>query len=158
IELASNITLYIDAGAVIRFVANREEYPLIETRYEGTGMRAPAAMIGGKNLENVAITGRGTLMADNAEWRKLVADPSYRTALNEALALIERNQPVPAERMRVAEMAMRTDFIRTVESKNILIEGIHIVGSPMWVIHPLYCENVVIRNVVVETFPGANTD
>ncbi|HTS27797.1 MAG TPA: glycosyl hydrolase family 28 protein [Bryobacteraceae bacterium] len=28
----------------------------------------------------------------------------------------------------------------------------------MWVLHILYCENVVIRNVVVESFPGANTD
>jgi hypothetical protein len=55
-------------------------------------------------------------------------------------------------------MSLRTDFIRTVESKNVLIDGIHIKGSPMWVLHPLYCENVVIRNVVVETFPGANTD
>jgi len=53
---------------------------------------------------------------------------------------------------------LRTDFIRPVESKNVRIEGIHIVGSPMWTIHPLYCENVTIRDVVVETFPGANTD
>ena len=28
----------------------------------------------------------------------------------------------------------------------------------MWVLHILYCENVVIRNVIVESFPGANTD
>jgi polygalacturonase len=44
------------------------------------------------------------------------------------------------------------------DSKNILIEGIHIVGSSFWVIHLLYCENVVVRNVLVETYPGANTD
>jgi polygalacturonase len=44
------------------------------------------------------------------------------------------------------------------DGKNILIEGIHIVGSSMWVIHLLYCDNVVVRNVNIETFPGANTD
>ena len=59
---------------------------------------------------------------------------------------------------REAEMGLRPDFIRPVESKNILIEGIHILSSPMWVLHILYCENVVIRNVIVESFPGANTD
>ena len=41
---------------------------------------------------------------------------------------------------------------------HIHIKGIHIKGGPMWVLHPLYCENVVIRNVVVESYPGANTD
>src|SRR5580693_5355613 len=125
IELVSNLTFHVDSGAVIRFVANRDEYPMVQGRFEGTEMRTPAAMIGGRNLENVTITGRGTLVADNAEWR---------------------------------QMAMRPDFIRPVESKNILIEGIHILSSPMWVLHILYCENVVIHNVIVESFPGANTD
>jgi polygalacturonase len=40
----------------------------------------------------------------------------------------------------------------------VLIEGIHIVGSPMWTIHILYSKNVVIRGVTVETYPGGNTD
>ena len=158
IELVSNLTFYVDSGAVIRFAANREEYPMVQGRFEGTEMRTPAAMIGGRNLENVTITGRGTLVADNAEWRQLVAGPAYRPALNEVLALIERKQPVPDDKRQASEMALRPDFIRPVESKNVLIEGIRILSSPMWVLHILYCENVVIRNVIVESFPGANTD
>jgi len=159
IVLASNITFFIDAGANIRFLSDRSLYPMVASRFEGTETRAPAAMIGGHNLENIAITGRGTLTADNAEWRKLAgSDPSWRAAWVNLLGLIEKKQPVPDDLRRTAEMSLRTDFIRTVESKNVLIEGIHIKGSPMWVLHPLYCENVVIRNVVIETFPGANTD
>ena len=159
IELISNLTLVIDAGANIRFLADRSLYPMVASRFEGTETRAPAAMIGGHNLENIAITGRGTLTADNAEWLKLTrSDPSWRTAWTNLLGLIEQKQPVPDDLKRTAEMSLRADFIRPVESKNILIEGIHIKGGPMWVLHPLYCENVVIRNVVVESFPGANTD
>jgi polygalacturonase len=159
IELTSNITLHIDAGAAIRFLADRSLYPMVPSRFEGTETRAPEAMIGAHNVENIAITGRGTLVADNAEWRKLMgSDPSWRQAWTNLLGLIEKKQPVPDDLRKTAEMSLRTDFIRPVESKNVLIEGIHIKGSPMWVLHPLYCENVVIRNVVVETFPGANTD
>ena len=158
IELVSNLTFYLDSGAVIRFAANRDEYPLVESRFEGTEMRAPAAMLGGRNLENVTITGRGTLQADNSEWRTLMMQPAHRTALTQVLDLMEHKQPVPDAAMRDAEMGLRPDFIRPVESKNILIEGIHILSSPMWVLHILYCENVVIRNVIVESFPGANTD
>src|SRR5580704_6537570 len=116
IELVSNLTFFVDSGAVIRFAANREEYPMVQGRFEGTEMRTPAAMIGGSHLENVTITGRGTLVADNAEWRQLVAGPAYRTALNEVLALLERKQPVPEDKRSAAEMALRPDFIRPVES------------------------------------------
>src|SRR5580704_15663224 len=35
IELVSNLTLHIDAGAVIKFAANREEYPMVKSRFEG---------------------------------------------------------------------------------------------------------------------------
>ena len=158
IDLVSNLTFFLDSGAVIRFAANRDEYPLVQSRFEGTEMRAPAAMLGGRNLENVAITGRGTLQADNAEWRNLMMQPSHRTALTQVLDLMEHKQPAPEATLHEAELGLRPDFIRPVESKNILIEGIHILSSPMWVLHILYCENVVIRNVIVESFPGANTD
>jgi polygalacturonase len=158
IELVSNLTLDIDAGAVIHFAANREEYPMVASRFEGVETQAPAAMIGGHHLENVAITGRGTIMASNAEWRTLMGAPEYRAAWTDLLGKLERHEPVAAEQRQKAALSLRTDFIRPVESKNILIEGIHIMGGPMWVLHLLYCENVVIRNVVVESYPGANTD
>jgi polygalacturonase len=158
IEMVSNMTLYLDSGAVLRFAANRQEYPMVQSRFEGVETQAPAAMIGGHHLENITITGRGTIVADNAEWRKLMGEPAYRTAWNDLLGKLERKEPVMEEQRRDAAMSLRADFIRPVESRNVLIEGIHIMGGPMWVLHILYCQNVVIRNVVVESFPGANTD
>ena len=158
IEMVSNMTLNLDSGAIIRFVANRQEYPMVKSRFEGVETMAPAAMIGGHNLENIAITGRGTLIADNAEWRKLMSDEAPRAAWTDMLAKFERKETVSDEQRKNAALSLRADFIRPVESKNVLIEGVHILGGPMWVLHILYCENVVIRNVIVESFPGANTD
>ncbi len=159
IQLVSNLRLELDAGAVIRFVADRDAYPLVKSRYEGVETMAPAAMIGGENLENVTIAGRGTLVASNPDWRKLVGqDPQWRTAWGKVLELIQHKDPVGEELRRTAEKFLRTDFIRPVESKNVLIEGLHIMGSPMWTLHILYSENVVIHNVMIETYPGANTD
>ena len=71
---------------------------------------------------------------------------------------LEKREVVPEADYRKAAPSLRPSFIRPMDSKNILIEGIHIVGSSMWAIHLLYCENVVVRNVMVETYPGANPD
>ncbi len=44
------------------------------------------------------------------------------------------------------------------DSTNVLIEGVHFVGSSMWTVHLLYTDNAVVRNVMIETYPGVHTD
>ena len=39
-----------------------------------------------------------------------------------------------------------------------LIEGLRFIGSPMWTIHLLYSDNVTVRDVIIETYPGVHTD
>ena len=161
IELVSNLVFEIDAGAVLRFEASRDGLSYTKGRFEGTECLTPVPLIGGHDLENVTIRGRGTITTDNAQWLNLVRQPDGAAARNvwmNILKTLDLKQPVPPEDFQKAAPSMRPSFIRTMESKNILIEGIHIVGSSMWVIHILYSQQVVIRDVTIETFPGANTD
>jgi polygalacturonase len=159
IELASNITLNIDAGATLRFHTDLSEYPLVPGRSEGTEGLTPAPLIGGRNLQNIAITGRGTLTTDNAAWVKQANGNAEARAMWTSIQdRLEKKEQVPEGDYRKAAPSLRPAMIRPMDSKNILIEGIHVVGSSFWVIHLLYCENVVVRNVIVETFPGANPD
>jgi polygalacturonase len=161
IELVSNLVLEIDAGAVLRFEASREGLTYTKGRLEGTECLTPVPLIGGHDLENVTIRGRGTITTDNAQWMNLVRQPdaaAARTVWAGILKALDLKQPVAPEDFQKAAPSLRPSFIRTMESRNILIEGIHIVGSPMWVIHILYSQNVVIRDLIIETFPGVNTD
>jgi polygalacturonase len=158
IELASNIGLNIDAGATLRFHIDLAEYPLVPGRSEGTEAITPAPLIGGRNLENVTITGRGTLTTDNAAWVRTMNNPDARGIWTSIQNRLEDKEKVPDEDYRKAALSLRPSFIRPMDSKNILIEGIHIVGSSMWVIHLLYCEHVVVRNVTIETYSSANGD
>ena len=157
IQLVSNLTLEFDPGATVKFVVNREEYPMTPSRFEGVETQAPAAAIGGYKVENVTIKGRGTLMAVNADWLKLYPNGS-RQPWNTLLENLEKHMEVDAYARSQAAQVLRPDMIRPVESKNIDIEDVHIVGSPMWTLHILYCDHVLIHNVFVETYPGANTD
>jgi polygalacturonase len=158
IQLVSNLTLSIEAGATLRFHTDLADYPLVKSRYEGTEAIAPAPLIGGENLENVTITGRGTLTTDNAAWVAKTNIPEARKMWENIQERLEKHETVPEADYRKASPFMRPSFIRPMNGKNILIEGVHIVGSSMWTLHILYCENVVIRNVIVETYPGRNTD
>jgi polygalacturonase len=114
-------------------------------------------LIGGANLENVAITGRGTVTTAQEDWRKLASLPEATGFWTSVLQRLELKQPVPAEDFQKAARSFRPMFIGTTESRNVLIEGIRILGAPYWAIHVLYSEKVVIRDVAIETY-GAGAD
>jgi polygalacturonase len=52
---------------------------------------------------------------------------------------------------------LRPNFIQPCRSRNILIEGVTIVNSPMWEINPVLCTNVTVRNIKVKSH-GPNND
>ncbi len=165
IELVSNLILRIDAGAVLHFPAAR--LPYAWGRVQGIECLAPIPLIGGSDLENVTITGRGLITTSNAEWTQLLGGPQPKTATsvgsafgpawNRLLALLQQKTPQPESEYLKAAPLLRPPFIRFRNCKNVLIEDIRMVGAPFWSVHLLYSENVVVHGVSLETFPGAFT-
>ena len=165
IELVSNLVLHFDAGAVVQFPAMR--LPYTQGREQGIECLTPVPLIGGRNLENVTISGRGTLTTNNADWLNLMgrskasgSDPGSAFGPNweNLLQLLELKKPIPPGLYEKVAPELRPSFIRTMDSKNVLIEGLHFVGSSMWTIHLLYTDNAVVRDVIIETYPGVHTD
>ena len=165
IELVSNLVLYFDAGAVVRFPAMR--LPFTKGRQQSIEALTPVPLIGGHDLENVTVGGRGTLMSDNAEWMKLMprqksssSDPGSANGPNweHLLQVLETKTPASQEDYEKAAPELRPSFVRMMESKNVLIEGLHFVGSPMWTVHLLYTDNATVRDLIIETNPGVHTD
>ena len=52
---------------------------------------------------------------------------------------------------------LRPQFIQPYRCQNVLIDGVSIVNSPMWEIHPVLCTNVTVRNVKISSH-GPNND
>jgi hypothetical protein len=160
IELVSNLVLHIDAGATLTFPAAK--LPFTKGRAQGIECLTPVPLIAGTNVENVTITGRGTIASSNSEWTKLIGGPQREAPFGPVWAhlreLLEIKTPQPEEEYLKAAPTLRPSFVRFMEAKNILIEGIHILGSPFWTVHLLYTTNAVVRDLNIETYPGSFTD
>ncbi len=165
IELVSDLVLHLDAGATLRFPAAK--LPFTKGRQQGIECLTPVPLISGHDLHNVTLTGRGVLTTDNAEWLKIMPrtrasedDPGSANGPNweRLLQDLEVKTPAPDEDYQKAAPELRPSFVRFMDSTNVLIEGVHFVGSSMWTVHLLYTDNAVVRNVIIETYPGVHTD
>lgn len=166
IELFSDMTLDVDAGATITFPV--APIPFEKTRYLGVEALAPMALIGGRNVENVTITGRGILTTgDYDDWGKaygpapLIADKSENANgphWDRLLQSLEAGNTVSEAEYREAAPELRPSFVYFIHSKNVLVENIRILGAPMFVVHLLYSENATVRNVTIEAYPGPHVN
>ena len=52
-----------------------------------------------------------------------------------------------AERVFGEGCYLRPQFVQPYRCRNVLIEGVTIINSPMWEIHPVLCNNVTVRGV-----------
>lgn len=172
LHLLSGVNLRILAAATVRFSTREADYlPAVATRWEGVECRNYSPFIYAFDQENVAVTGEGTLDGQAAAgrwwhwkgpWEGETATgwrpglPDQCAARARLLALAEAGVPV-AERAFGEGDFLRPSFIQLYRCRNVRIEGVTIVNSPMWCIHPVLCRNVTVRGVTVRSH-GPNND
>ena len=164
IRLKSNVNLHLAEGATLRFAPEPARYlPVVLTRFEGIECMNFSPLIYAFEQENVAITGKGTLDGSaNAEtwwaWNdKSKGDPARQVADRKRLDQQGTDGTPVAERVYGEGHFLRPNFIQPYRCKNVLIEGVTILNSPMWEIHPVLCTNVTVRGVSVRSL-GTNND
>ena len=150
IHLKSHINLVISEGAVLKFSSEPEDYlPLVFTRWEGTECFNYSPFIYAYGVTNIAITGSGTINGNAGRtfgtWK-----PDQKT--DQLLLRQMGNDNVPLqERVFGKGHFLRPCMIQFYACKNVLVDGIKITDSPFWVIHPVLCYNVTVRNVNVNS-------
>lgn len=133
IILGSDMTLLVDAGAVILGSEDPADYPVIENRWEGVDRATHTALISARDAVRVAVVGRGVIDGRGSGWWKLVREGKIQV-------------PRP----------LLLDFLRC---KNLLVEGVTLTNSAAWTLHPYLCENVTVQNVTLHNPPDSpNTD
>ncbi len=162
VHLKSHVELHLAEGATLKFSRDPAAYlPLVVTSWEGSDLLNYSSLVYAFEAENIAITGKGSLdgQADEAHWWDW--DKKLR-ALGKAAARLTlhrmNDEGVPVQQRRFGEGCfLRPNLITLLRCRNVLIEDVTLLRSPMWHMHPMECENVTIRGVTCES-EGPNTD
>jgi polygalacturonase len=165
VRLKSNVELHLESGATLRFLQDPKRYlPAVFSRWEGTECMNYSSFVYADGEENIALTGAGTLdgACDAEHWwswvRRVNGGPAPRAgeSRNRLLQLGNSDAPL-SERMFGDGSFLRPDFFQPIRSKNVLVDGVTFINSPMYEVHPVYCTNVTVRNVKIASH-GPNND
>ena len=175
ISLKSNVRLYTEQNSFISFAPQFDLYPIYATWFEGIPTMRAQSPISAFNAENIAITGQGTFNGNGEYWRPLkkakVAPSQWKTHLQKggvlsadgntwypdsaslyAASLCEdQNVPVVSDPALWPQIHsfLRPVLVHLVGCRNILLEGVTFENSPAWNLHPMCCENLILRDLNV---------
>ena len=173
IGLKSNTELHLSDNAIIVFSTDQDLYPIIDTNFEGLDVRRCLSPIHAEGAHDIAITGKGVIDGSGAAWREVkrrkvgddiwlplvksggvlsddgsvwYPDEGYKRARLTAGSLNYQDQSLPEEEIKTF---LRPVLVSLRECENILLEGVTFQDSPAWNLHPLWCRNIIIRDITV---------
>ena len=173
LQMKSNVRLHLKDGATLRFSPNADDYlPAVLSRWEGTELYNRSSMIHAHGQQNIAITGEGTATIDAnggemARWGMPGGDPNFventhgTHGVTPEKADVDRLRQMGDDLTPVTERVfgkgtkLRPCAIEFNSCSKVLVEDVTLKNSPFWCIHPLYSEDVTVRNVTIDShFPN----
>jgi polygalacturonase len=123
LALRSNVVLRIEEGATLNGSPDMADYPLAQVRWEGRWTKGYIGFISATDAENIGIRGPG----------KIVGSPAIKGRVERPSGL-----RLPA-------------LIEFTNCKNVRVEDCNTQQFGMWSIHPVYCENITFKNLVIKS-------
>ncbi len=131
--MRQDITLHLEAGATLLGSEDEDDYPIIDSYWEGLACKTHAPLITGTDVHHIAVTGRGKIDGRGAYWWTK-----------------HKSKTLQSPRPRLIGFTRCT---------NVIIEGVTLINSPSWTINPVRCENVTVDKVTIINPPDSpNTD
>jgi polygalacturonase len=121
IRIGSNTTLRIEAGATLQGSPDLADYPVTQVRWEGRFVPGYIGLISAQGARDVAITGKGSIVATDEIKGRVQKETGLRHP-----ALLE-----------------------FVDVQGLSVTDVRTQQNDMWSIHPVFCDDVVFRNLVV---------
>ncbi len=173
VVLKNNVNLHLQQASLLQFTSDLTQYPLVAGNWEGLPQMRNQSPLSATNAVNIAVTGFGIVDGNGDAWRMVKRDKLTETQWKKLLAsggVLSEDKKTwypsdgskfgstlknPGEIKPEKDAAFYNsvkDFLRPnllvfTSCKNILLEGVTFQNSPAWNLHPLMCENLIVRNV-----------
>lgn len=169
LTLKSGVNLVVEKNATLKFAFEPKLYPIVYTRWEGLDCYNYSPCIYSNGAQNIGITGEGTIDGNGSNdtfWQWTGVERfGYKEGVTKETSKFPKKGQTVGSRSRLQQMAdndvsaeqrrfgmgdgLRPQLVNLVNSENILIEGVTMLNSPFWVMHPLFCKNLTVRSVKV---------
>ena len=131
--LRSHVTIEIDAGATLLGSTTINNYPAKRPGIRSyTDNYADKSLIVGENLQNIGLIGHGTIDGQGS-----------RFGFTRRMPPFEKDRPY---------------LIRFINCRDVLVDGLRLTDSAMWMQHYLGCERVIIRGIHVLNYKNQCSD
>jgi DNA sulfur modification protein DndE len=170
------VELHVSRDALLQFTTEFDQYPLIETNYEGLAAMRCQPPVSATDAENIAITGSGIIdgagdawrqvkkdKLTESQWKRLTASGGLVSADNRTWYPSEKSQKgssvklagvidpnkTKADHEEIKDF-LRPNMIVLTRCKKVLLQDVTFQNSPAWCIHPLLCEHITLRRLTVK--------
>jgi polygalacturonase len=138
IFLKQGVNLLVEKEGVLKGTTNIADYPMIDTRWEGTEEKWTSSFVNAEGLTNLEISGEGTIDGSGEEWLQNSPPRGQRPPAN---AGAPAAPPPPGQRRG------RPRLIGIQNSKHVRVAGLNLHNQAVWCLFLLYSEDVVAENL-----------
>jgi polygalacturonase len=175
IFLKQGVNLLVEKDGILKGTTNPDDYPQIQTRWEGTEEIYTASFVNAEGVTGLTLSGEGTIDGSGEEWVQKNAfrrpagprptgapgagptggatptAPSIdTTAVAAASMALQPPQPRPAAGPGSGPPRRgRPRLIGIQNSKDVTVTGLNLHNQAVWCLFVLYSQNVEINNVKI---------
>ena len=166
IEIFSHTSLVLEEGALLSFIPEPERCTPVWSRWEGVECFCFHPLIFASAQEDISILGKGCIDGNGLVWWDLLRDKQRRgqtepeSAQEKELARLNTNyRSQPSGGGGRYLQLLRPPLLQFFRCSGIRVEGIRLINSPFWTVHPVFCQDLVFRNISISNPPESpNTD
>ena len=136
IFLKQGVNLAVEKDGVLKGTTNIDDYPVINTRWEGTEEPWTSAFVNAEGMTDLEISGEGAIDGSGEEW--LQKYPPRRPS--------DSPSPAPPSTQRKRG---KPRLIGIQNSKRVRVAGLNLHNQAIWCLFVLYSEDVLAENLKI---------
>lgn len=157
ILLKNNVTLKVAETAKLLGSSNPFDYTSIDPFVDATGQLRGKCLVGAIDVENIAITGKGTIdgqgdLFTTGKVRKTLAKLGLSAKEKQ---IVDTNTTGKEGKIRKFD---RPFLLRLVRTKNITVQEIKLMNPAAWTFHLYQCANFNINGIKIYSHANSNND